>query len=129
MKFNVGFERCTKFFQGQVAPVIINQKMNKNLFPLCFSGMAVNYSGFTKTGLFSAEYITYETLQNAKQISREDSFHEENRIPEKNRSLLTDYRGSGYDRGHLAPNGNRGSRADQYESFSLVNIIPQVLSI
>lgn len=124
-KLNEGFERCTKIFQGKVAPLIMNPKLSKNTYPICFTGFAVNYSGVSKTGLFSAEFITPESLQKAKQLSREDSFHEERRIPEKYRSLLSDYRGSGYDRGHLSANGNRYSRVDQHESFSLANIIPQ----
>ena len=125
LKINAGFERCTQVFMGKVAPIIMNPKANVNTYPICFTGFALNYSGVSKTALFSAEFITHESLQKAKQISREDSFHEESRIPEKHRSLLTDYRGSGYDRGHLAPNGNRYSRVDQHESFSLVNIVPQ----
>lgn len=35
---------------------------------------------------------------------------------------LSDYSGSGYDRGQLAPNGNMGNRSQQYDSFSLANI-------
>lgn len=124
-KFNEGFERCTKIFQGKVAPLIMNPKISKNTYPICFTGFAVNYSGVSKTGLFSAEFITHESLQQAKKINREDSFHEESRIPLKYRALLSDYRGSGFDRGHLSANGNRYSRADQHESFSLVNIVPQ----
>lgn len=124
-KFNEGFEGCTQVFVGRVAPLVNNSKANKDTYPICFTGFAVKYSGVSKTGLFSAEYVTYESLQKARLLSREDTFHEESRIPEKHRALLDDYRGSGYDRGHLAPNGNRYSRVDQYESFSLANIIPQ----
>ncbi len=124
-KFNEGFKGCTNIFQGKVAPLIMDKKISKNTYPICFTGFAVNYSGVSKTGLFSAEYITYDSLQKAKKLSREDSFHEESRIPLKYRALLSDYRGSGMDRGHLSANGNRYNRVDQHESFSLANIIPQ----
>lgn len=125
LKLNKGFERCSQVFQGKVAPLIMNPKISKDTYQICFKEFAVSYSGVSKTGLFSAEFITFESLQKAKKIKREDSFHEESRIPEKHRSLLSDYRGSGYDRGHLAASGNKSDRADQYESFSLANIIPQ----
>ncbi|HCI30251.1 MAG TPA: endonuclease, partial [Psychrobacter sp.] len=60
-----------------------------------------------------------------KQIDREDSFHEESKLPETARASLSDYSGSGYDRGHLAPNANMATRSQQYDSFSLANIAPQ----
>lgn len=90
-----------------------------------FSNFAVNYSGVSKTALWSAEYVTPESLRKAKNVSREDTFHEETRLPSKVRSLLTDYQRSGYDRGHLVPSANSPSRIDQNQTFSLANIIPQ----
>lgn len=125
MRINQGFETCTRFFHGNAAPLITNKALQKNNYQICFSGMAVSYSGSHKTGLFSAEYVTSESLKRAKSINRQDNFHEESKIPFKFRSTLDDYRGSGFDRGHLAPNGNRSDRTDQYESFSLANIAPQ----
>lgn len=116
---------CKQFFAGGFEPIISNEKLNKNTQKMCFSGFAVNYSGASKTSVWAAEYITPETLKQAKTISREDNFHEEGRIEAKNRPMLADYKHSGYDRGHLAPNGNRANSVDQYESFSLVNIVPQ----
>ena len=68
-KFNEGFKGCTNIFQGKVAPLIMDKKISKNTYPICFTGFAVNYSGVSKTGLFSAEYITYDSLQKAKKIN------------------------------------------------------------
>lgn len=120
-----GFSHCSSLFFEGYAPIISNQKLSKNLYPLCSSSFAVNYSGVSKTALWSAEYTTPEVLRQAKQISRDDEFHEETRIPVKVRSLLSDFRGSGYDRGHLSPSASRPTKLDQYQSFSLSNIIPQ----
>jgi endonuclease G len=83
------------------------------------------YSGVSRTPLWSAEYLDRKRLQQAKEIDREDSFHEESRLPKSVRASLSDYSGSGYDRGHLAPNANMANRSQQYDSFSLANIASQ----
>lgn len=88
-------------------------------------GFAVMYSGVSRTPLWSAEYLDRTRLQQAKHIDREDSFHEESKLPKSARASLSDYSGSGYDRGHLAPNANMANRSQQYDSFSLANIAPQ----
>jgi endonuclease G len=88
-------------------------------------GFAVMYSGVSRTPLWSAEYLTRDRLNQAKEIDREDSFHEESRLPKSARASLDDYSGSGYDRGHLAPNADMATRSQQYDSFSLANIAPQ----
>lgn len=90
---------------------------------LCFNGFAVFYSPKTKTPLWSAEYLTKERVLKARQLSRVDNFHEERSI--KNGARLSDYTATGYDRGHLAPNGDMGDRKSQFDSFSLANIAPQ----
>ena len=56
---------------------------------------------------------------------RVDSFHPEPSLPAGVRSELSDYRRSGYDQGHVAPNGDMGDEASQRDSFSLANMIPQ----
>ncbi|XID74774.1 DNA/RNA non-specific endonuclease [Alkanindiges sp. WGS2144] len=108
-----------------MAPQIQQAALKRHLYPLCFNGFAVMYSGVSRTPLWSAEYLTPQRLKQAKTISRQDNFHEENRVPEYYRSRLSDYSRSGYDRGHMAPNGDMASRAQQYDSFSLANMVPQ----
>lgn len=117
--------QCTESFYGGVYPEFINPKLSADTQPLCMDGFAVMYSGVSRTPLWSAEYLTRKRLQQAKQIDREDSFHEESRLPESMRATLSDYSGSGYDRGHLAPNADMATRSQQYDSFSLANIAPQ----
>lgn len=117
--------QCSQSFYGGVYPEFTNPKLSNNTQALCMDGFAVMYSGVSRTPLWSAEYLDRNRLQQAKEIDREDSFHEESRLPKSMRAKLSDYSGSGYDRGHLSPNGNMANRSQQYDSFSLANIAPQ----
>lgn len=117
--------KCSQSFYGGVYPEFTNNKLKKDTQALCMDGFAVMYSGVSRTPLWSAEYLDRTRLQQAKQIDREDSFHEESKLPESARASLSDYSGSGYDRGHLAPNADMANRSQQYDSFSLANIAPQ----
>ena len=119
------FTQCSQSFYGGVYPEFSNTKLSNNTQALCMDGFAVMYSGVSRTPLWSAEYLTRKRLQQAKEIDREDSFHEESQLPQSMRAQLSDYSGSGYDRGHLAPNGDMANRSQQYDSFSLANIAPQ----
>lgn len=119
------FSRCDENFYQSTEPDYINQKLLQQSVPLCFNGFATLYSGVTRTPLWSAEYLTRERLLQAEEIPREDSFHSERRLPDRIQAELSDYKGSGYDRGHLAPNADMANESQQYDSFSLANIIPQ----
>lgn len=114
---------CLNQFYREEPPYLVKESLNKNSYPLCFNGFNTMYSGISKTPLWTAEYLTPARL--SQKIKREDSFHEEQRVDLKHRALLSDYRGSGYDRGHLAPNGDMPNKAAQYDSFTLANMIPQ----
>lgn len=53
------------------------------------------------------------------------AFHEDMEVPAP-RALLSDYRGCGYDRGHMCPAGDNKWDADaMYDTFLLTNICPQ----
>ena len=119
------FRDCGQNFYKATAPDYLEQKLLNNSVPLCFNGFATLYSGLSKTPLWSAEHLTRDRLSQAENIPREDSFHAESRLPSSMRAQLSDYKGSGYDRGHLAPNGDMANVKQQYDSFSLANIIPQ----
>ena len=93
---------------------------------LCYSEFAVGYSDSKKSAIYAAEHITKDELIAAKQLTRKDAFHEESRTPAGSRVLLSDYKDSGFDRGHLAPNADMPTVLAQYESFSLANMMPQL---
>jgi len=123
--WSIGFEDCPKFFYSQQTPTFTNARLSNNTQELCMDGFAVMHSGVSRTPLWSAEYLTRQRLQQAKQVDREDSFHEESRLLGSMRAKLYDYSGSGYDRGQLAPRADMGSRSEQYDSYSLSNVFPQ----
>ncbi|MCU4515700.1 DNA/RNA non-specific endonuclease [Acinetobacter radioresistens] len=114
---------CLNQFYREVPPYLVKESLKKDSYPLCFNGFNVMYSGVSKTPLWVAEYLNPQRL--STKIKREDNFHEESRVAERHRALLSDYRGSGYDRGHMAPNGDMNNTAAQYDSFSLANMVPQ----
>ncbi|EEH67935.1 DNA/RNA non-specific endonuclease [Acinetobacter sp. ATCC 27244] len=118
-----GNPTCLKQFYRDVPPLLSKASLQKDSYALCFNDFNVMYSGVSKTPLWSAAYLTPERL--SIKIKREDNFHEETRVAERHRALLSDYRGSGYDRGHMAPNGDMNNKAAQYDSFSLANMVPQ----
>lgn len=115
--------KCLNQFYLEQPPFLQKESLNKNSYALCFNGFNVMYSGMSKTPLWSAEHLSPARL--SQKIKREDSFHEETRVSTQHRAVLADYRGSGYDRGHMAPNGDMPTKQSQADSFSLANMVPQ----
>ena len=117
---------CTKhFFSGDMPNVAADRTASARL--LCFSRYAVLHSGRTKTPVWSAEHLTTSSVNAAERIAanRPNNFHAETQLPANERSELSDYQGSGFDRGHMSPSGDMPTRQAQRESFSLANMIPQ----
>jgi endonuclease G, mitochondrial len=118
-------QSCNDHFVGGEAPRLTNPKLDKATEALCFNVFSVLHSGLTRTPLWSAEHLQAQNIAAAQELSRENSFHPEPRLPSDQRAELSDYARSGYDRGHMAPNGDMPDRDSQRDSFSLANIVPQ----
>jgi len=116
---------CPSHYVDGRLPEIRNPKMNAATTELCYGVFGVMHSGITRTPLWSAEHLTAENIQAAKNLSRENTFHTESRLSPLARAELSDYARSGYDRGHMAPNGDMPDRRSQHESFTLANMVPQ----
>ncbi len=122
------YNDCDTQFYQRKAPILVGtqgDKLNHQLYALCFDGFATLYSGVSRTPFWSASHLTHERVQQARTLVRNDSFRAELRLPKDARAELADYRRSGFDRGHIAPNGDMATVDEQYASFSLANIAPQ----
>ena len=61
---------------------------------------------------------------------RSDKFRPDPLLPAEWQIGPSDYRGSGYDRGHVCPSGDRtGSRADNDATFYMSNMLPQTAEL
>ena len=116
---------CADHFVGGQAPIITSPSLAKKTTALCFEGYAVTFSGISRTPVWSAEHLTAQRVHEAGQLKRKNTFHVEEQLPAADRSELADYVRSGFDRGHMAPNGDMPTENAQHESFSLANMIPQ----
>jgi len=113
------FDDCKDLFPAQQIPTTPQAGRD-----LCFDSFAIYYSPQDKKPIYTVEKINKEQLS-APHPRRSNQFYEEARLPFVERSLLADYRGSGYDRGHNAPAGDMSNELSMAQSFSLANMMPQ----
>lgn len=87
-------------------------------------GYVLEHSSMDKIALWVCEGITPRQLGGT--LTRADAFQPDPLLPEGERAELSDYRKSGYDRGHMAPAGNQTtSQRLKKETFYLSNMAPQ----
>lgn len=98
------------YVQGQ-PPVIINPKAAAKATEVCYEAFAVMHSGVTRTPLWSAEHLVRSNIEPAQSMSRQNAFHTDPNLPVGERAELSDYARSGFDRGHMAPNGDMPTRS------------------
>lgn len=113
------FDDCKELFPDQRIPT--TQQIGRDL---CFDSFAIYYSPLDKKPIYTVEKLSKEQLS-APHPRRSNQFYEEARLPFSERALLSDYRGSGYDRGHNAPAGDMSNERSMAQSFSLANMMPQ----
>jgi endonuclease G len=88
------------------------------------AGYALEHSARDKIALFVCTTVTRDDLDGP--AVREERFAPDPALPPGERAELSDYRGSGYSRGHQAPAGDQGlDQARLDETFYLSNMTPQ----
>lgn len=122
-QYSSSFTGCRKFFPDGEPPLL--EHAQGSLRELCFDSFAILHNGSTKTPVFVAERLNRAMLQKGQGIKRTDRFYAEARLPSRERAELSDYKGSGYARGHLAAAGNMSTQNAMAQSFSLANMVPQ----
>ena len=91
---------------------------------LCRKGFLLSHDARRKTPLWVAERVTRERLK--AKLKRSDNFQPDADLPKGQRAELSDYKGSGYDRGHMAPAADMAWDGQAMsESFYLSNMVPQ----
>lgn len=92
---------------------------------ICREGYSIGYNTQTKTPAWVAERLTRQALD-GKSTTRTNNFRPDPLVPAQYSATLEDYRGSGFDRGHMAPAEDfRNSETQMSDSFYLSNMIPQ----
>ncbi|KAL4420173.1 hypothetical protein ABPG77_008309 [Micractinium sp. CCAP 211/92] len=92
-----------------------------------FSDYAASFDTRLRNPRWVLERINRDTLAGKEGNRQRSEFVEDAGIEPRFRSKLDDYRGSGYDRGHMAPAANhRSSQQAMDDTFSLTNMSPQV---
>ena len=113
------FDQCKDLFPAQQIPTTAQTGRD-----LCFDDFAIYYSPIDKKPIYTVEKLNGDRLREPRP-SRTNQFYEEARLPFRERSLLADYRASGYDRGHNVPAGDMTRERGMAQSFSLANMMPQ----
>lgn len=92
---------------------------------LCKQNYAIHYRYDTKTAEYVVQHVTLQAISGP--AKRKDDFRADQSIPPEHRSVLSDYAGFPFDRGHLSPGADNTINDDiMSESFFLSNMVPQV---
>jgi endonuclease G len=125
-------DRCMKYLSFVVLALLSIQAFSQevDLLPTSTTGRIIEHGSYTLSydeTHEQAEWVAYELTASEVNGSydRTDNFRRDPRV-ETGSASLADYRGSGYDRGHLAPAADMSfSRQAMSESFYLSNMTPQ----
>jgi endonuclease G len=115
------FSACPQFFANAKPPAITLGATDR---ALCYDAFAILHSGESKTPLFVAEKLNRAAISDTGE-KRSNRYYADARLRAPERATLADYKGSGFDKGHMAPAGDMPTPAAMVQSFSLANMVPQ----
>ncbi|MBM4192732.1 MAG: DNA/RNA non-specific endonuclease [Gammaproteobacteria bacterium] len=117
--------RPEQFSHGHFCPPYLDYgSPSREIDFLCRTGFAIGHDPEARTPRWVIERLRVGTLNGG--VERTDDFRADPDLRPGRRAELSDYAGSGYDRGHMAAAGNvTWSLQAMVESFYLSNIAPQ----
>ena len=115
------FPACPQFFANGTPPIVEKHPMQR---ALCYDAFAILHSGESKTPVFVAQRLNRSSIADADE-KRTNRYFQDARLRSAERATLDDYKGSGFDRGHMAPAGDMPTAQAMAQSFSLANMVPQ----
>jgi endonuclease G len=90
-------------------------------------GYVLLHSDVDKVPLWVCEHVTKAAVSGELKRPKPEPFKADPQLKQGERAELADYRGSGFDRGHMAPSGNQTvDQRLQAETYYLSNMVPQV---
>lgn len=92
---------------------------------ICRVGYFLQHDASLKIPVWVAWSLTPKHVNGC--VERSNSFQPDHSLPRGSRAEMSDYAGSGYDIGHVAPNGDQSWDPQvERESFYLSNMMPQL---
>lgn len=120
---------CPDQYPNGATPVVTSPAAWNRLIELCapHGGFASGYSPALRVPLYSVEHLTRDHVieHQRNHEGRTDSFRPDDRLTHQQRAELEDYKRSGYDRGHMAPDADSWDDESEYDTFVLSNMVPQ----
>lgn len=116
---------CAHLFPGNAPTSLMLFPAERRVTGLCSNNFAIIHSEQTRTPLLAVERLTRAQLSDAQDEDRTDKFYPDPRLKASQRANLDAYKGSGWDRGHLAPAADQPDATSMAQSFALSNMVPQ----
>ena len=120
---------CTTLYAGPIEDCAEYAKMGipgEAGVLLCRKGYLLAHSHDNKTPLWVIEHLTAAKAK-ANDVQRYNKFQADPDLQKGDRAELNDYRGSGFDKGHMAPSADmKWDQEAMIQCFYLSNMVPQV---
>lgn len=100
-QLRLGFEACPHIFPSKNLSLYKVLPLSHKPRYLCSDQFAVAHSGLAKSPVYVVERLNRTMIQSAKQQERAEQFFPDPRLSNAERSALSDFKGSSFDRGHL----------------------------
>ena len=119
------FDGCADLFPAGRPISVASVPPEMKPMALCSDSFAVLFSQASRTPLVVVERLDAAKVRDAKGEARTNQFYPDPRIPKSGRAELSDYRGSGFDRGHQSAAADSANARSMAQSFALSNMVPQ----